>query len=753
MRDGNKRPPVDTKAWLLKLCAFALVVAAVYIPINGIFEYCFLLVAAILTFTGTVVVAPRRWLLACCVIAATMGGKWLMAPSWIEEGHNVFLGEHADALKAGLPHDVFDFMARQFEEQYPPAKRCDPNTFWCWRAVGLLHFLKAQSLDGNFPTFRTCLEFASDCPHGFPNRVYAFSADGIFQSPLYSRRVTSIDFSDPAWLRLGFLNDGAYNWWNFASDVKRAVLDPHWWHGIHRWRVTMPWFVMYQFPKAYVGSRLCWQGDVLWEAADRHFDTLHHDRETCRMLASEDAGRKIFGIAIRPDTLAMHLKPVWPIWLANWLNVALTFAGVLLTLAILIRPDPKRAIMPAILIVVTLALVAMIDVTTLGGLRAQEGGNDGLFYEAAGRVILQHLVAGDFRSAMEGTEHVYYYGGPGFRYLRALEKIIFGETNLGYLSLLLIFPLVVWRVFYRFLSPSWALVLTALFIATPIGAFFGSTFFFYVKYALQGFGDTASYLFYLAGLAVIVGPTGPGRRFAPAFGGALLLALALFVRPIVAPAVAVLLGGAGIAALWQRQWHRLAGLCIGFLPVIVMPLHNWYFGGVYVLFSANISGNNLHMTPATYAAAFSELMHLNLAGPEIYAAFRQLLDFPVEFFGQWQVAGAVGYVLAAAVHLAAVAIVIYVVVAARFDPWLRLTAGAALAQHSVALFYGGAIRYFFLAWFLTMLVVAVWCEQVATPWTKARAPHFCKRIGNSWLMEKLQIVLAYAKTGLGLQAG
>jgi hypothetical protein len=755
LREGKKRPTVSGKAWLLKLCAFAVVVAAVGIPINSALDYGFLLIAAVIVFTGTTCGTARRWLFACCIVAAIVAGKWVIAPSSIEEGHNVFLGEHNNALKAGLPPDVFNFMVRQFDEQYPAAKRCDPDTLWCWRSEGLLHFLEAQSSYGYFPTYRTCLEFSSKCPHGFPVRAYAFSGDAVFQAPAYSRRVTSINFNDPAWLRLGFLNDGAYNWWNLASDVKRAVLDPQWWHGIHRWRITTPWFVIYQFPKAYADSQLCWRGDVLWETADQHFDTLHHEGEACRTLTSVDIGRKVFGIGIKPNSLAMHLKPVWPIWLANWLNVALSFAGGLLTLALLIRLDLKRAIMPAALIAVTLALIAMIDVTTFGGLRAQEGGNDGLFYDAAGRVILQHLLAGDVRSAFEGTEQVYYYGGPGFRYLRALEMTIFGDTNLGYLSLLLVFPLVVWRLFRSFLSLHWALVLLALFVLTPFGAFFGTTFFFYLKYALQGFSDTASYMFFLAGLAVIVGPMAPGTgpRFAPAAGAGLLFMLALFVRPVVAPAVAVILGGAGLASLWQRQWHRLAGLCVGFAPAIVMPLHNWYFGGVFVPLSANVESEVLHMPPRAYPAAFSELMHLDLAGPNLHKAYLQFLDFPVEFLGQWQIGGPLFYFLSAVVHWAAVVILIYVMCRGRrFDPWLRLTVGAALAQHSVALFYGGAIRYFFLAWFLTMLAVAVWCEQVATPWTKARAPRLYKRIGKSWLLTKLQAVLGHVETGLRLRA-
>ena len=80
------------------------------------------------------------------------------------------------------------------------------------------------------------------------------------------------------------------------------------------------------------------------------------------------------------------------------------------------------------------------------------------------------------------------------------------------------------------------------------------------------------------------------------------------MKPIVAPAAAVLLGGAGVAALYWRQWARLAGLCVGFLPVFSMALHNWVYGHVFVLFSANAEHSALLvMPPSAYAAAAHEL--------------------------------------------------------------------------------------------------------------------------------------------------
>ena len=185
-----------------------------------------------------------------------------------------------------------------------------------------------------------------------------------------------------------------------------------------------------------------------------------------------------------------------------------------------------------------------------------------------------------------------YYGGPGLRYFRAAEHFIFGDGFLGYLSLTLLLPFMVFAAFRRFLGARAALALVLVFIAIPIGALFGSTFYQYAKWAARGFADPAAATLFLAGFVALIGPTaaGPNSRFAPAFGAGLLFALALWVRPNLAPGAGVLLGGAGFAALWQVQLWRVAGLCLGFLPVFGMALHNWVFGGVFVLFSAQHYG-------------------------------------------------------------------------------------------------------------------------------------------------------------------
>ena len=205
------------------------------------------------------------------------------------------------------------------------------------------------------------------------------------------------------------------------------------------------------------------------------------------------------------------------------------------------------------------------------------------------------------------------------------------------------------------------------------------------------------------------------------------------MKPVVAPAAAVLLGGAGLAALYSRQFSRLAGMCIGFVPVFSMALHNWVYGHVFVLFSSNAADSNLLvMPPSAYAGALRQLLILDFSG--LARALTQIADWlsgPAESY--WTIP----------LNAAGVAVLVYVVRRGRaFDPWLRLLGGAALAQHAVALFYNAAAaRYHFLTWFLTLVVVMVFLHEVGVGWLQRHYPVLADRIathpGSRWLASGL----------------
>ena len=128
----------------------------------------------------------------------------------------------------------------------------------------------------------------------------------------------------------------------------------------------------------------------------------------------------------------------------------------------------------------------------------------------------------------------------------------------------------------------------------------------------------------------------------------------------------------------SRQWRRAAGLCVGFVPVLSMALHNWIYGHVFVPLSANAAHPDvLVMPPSAYAQASRELFTLNFSGGYL---LRALLQIP-----RWLSGPAESYATAP-LNAGGVAVLLYVLIRGRgFDPWLRLIAAAALAQHAVAL--------------------------------------------------------------------
>jgi hypothetical protein len=194
------------------------------------------------------------------------------------------------------------------------------------------------------------------------------------------------------------------------------------------------------------------------------------------------------------------------------------------------------------------------------------------------------------------------------------------------------------------------------------------------------------------------------------------------VRPNIAPAAGLLLAGAGLAALAQRQYRRTAGLVIGFVPVLGMALHNWVYGGALVMFTATAEHPRLlMMRPSAYLATLAELMQFEFAGEHVARAIRQIAGW---------LAGPSEAVVMAPLNAAAVVVLVRVVLWREAAPWLRLTACATLVQHGVALIYASAGRYYYLTWLLTLLVVAAWVHGEGLNMLRRRFPLFSERVAK-----------------------
>ena len=151
----------------------------------------------------------------------------------------------------------------------------------------------------------------------------------------------------------------------------------------------------------------------------------------------------------------MRLKPPWSVQLLQIAQGALALGALVGLVLALVTVKARRLTVPLVLVGLSVAVIALQDITFFGGVRPLAGGDNGLFYESVGRTILQSLLAGDYVSFLIGIEKVFYYGGPALRYFRAFEHIVFGESFLGYLSLILIMPFLVYPCFAVFYWSRW----------------------------------------------------------------------------------------------------------------------------------------------------------------------------------------------------------------------------------------------------------------------------------------------------------
>ena len=238
-----------------KLGALLLALAAVGLPVNRSRRYMPLLLCGGRHFQRRGQRARLAWAAAVAIVAVAIAGQFLLAPPRIEEGHNVFLPEARRAGARPAGRCLSPAWRDEFDALYPPAVRCKPGS--------------GRLLAGS-----------AACPTS-PSH---FPPTASWHKPPLSRSVTALDFSDPVWLRLGFINENRYNWYTAAPDVHRADRDRAFWMGLHRWHLAMPWFEMIRLPAAFVGGELCWRGDMMWEGEGGHFPRWPGDG--CRAIAA-----------------------------------------------------------------------------------------------------------------------------------------------------------------------------------------------------------------------------------------------------------------------------------------------------------------------------------------------------------------------------------------------------------------------------------------------------------------------------------
>jgi hypothetical protein len=643
-----------------KLFLIGIVVSILGIPLNSLFHVCLLVLAAIYIAANPLSVSLKKGLVIFLSAIVVMLIKPYWPRAYIQEGHNVFLTSSKDSplLTKYLPTEVYHVLKEKLDEAYPPEKQCSPQTERCWtRKVPV-------------------------------DEVYAFSADSFFKTPLYSRVVHAINFSSLETFRLGTVNDIVYNFYaQISGNIKRS---------------NTPYFVRYDFPANTEGSELCWQGHLLWKAPHHEKFSLHSAPSfQCKII--EPNGGNAFAFSFEPTSpLKMSLDLPWGLKLSKTLEqlfIILVVFGILFATVKL--NDFKKLFLPLLSVITTIVIILIIKkASLLNGYPVYQGGGDGLTHEGMGRLIAKALFEKNYLEALQGYESIFYFM-PGLRYFRALEKILFGDTNYGYVLYICFFPLIIAAFLTCLFDKKWALRLFFIFLLTPIFERFGFAHYLYVQQVKHGHAEPLGYGLFLAAIVIILKNKDQMKAY---FWAHFLFVFAIFMRPNLAIPIALFSSFTFFHMVRERSFKEVVLAYSSFGLFFLMTLHNWYFGGQFVLAtSAAFIPMNLPAAPAMYWQGLLDLLQGHLQSSNLITIKEQLYSW-----NKWS----------DSYRLLSLGAVIYYAFKARFDYFLRAIAITTLGSHVMLLFFVNSGRYSYLAWFLSFSFLILYFKEKIVPLLK-----------------------------------
>jgi hypothetical protein len=687
--------PFAGAAVMPRLALLTLIVVILGVPVNDFWRFSLLTVAVMVVCFGHIRLELLRWLVVLTVALTVVVVKWLLPSPRIEEGHNVYIpvGASLGIFEKGLPPDAHRAMRVIFEQAYLKEGAQLPGSSDWW------HHRNFQR------------------PGRFVGQAFAPSADALWDRPKYSRTVDAVRFRSQNQAQMDVINDKRLN---FYPLMKRKLMSrkknaPHSLDGSSGIdRSVMPFFVMIEINPAVIGGTICWRGDTLWEQESGQFFLSRKVERSCSEVKPQDLGKRVFALAIAPDAPRdFDVQPNLQQRLALWFKLLLSSIGAFLVLYLLVRVDaPAQLLLPATAVVATVVTTLLYWPDLVFGFRTHDAGSDGLTHESFGFEISQAVAHGDFWNALRGGEAV-FYNMPGLRYLRAIEDFLFGSAGFGIVLCTMFIPIFLFFLLRRLLPLRWSIALIVIFLFIPIFERFGFAHFLYVREMWKGFLEPIGYAAFLGALALIAHyiPTKMGAAPdapMPTFWVGLAMALSVAMRPNLAVAAALVLAMLGLWLLMERRLVTLAGLAVGFAPILLIPWHNWYFGGEIVPFTSSaFIPTNLRASPMTYVAALEEMLRVEFAGPNLTQVLSHL--------GNWNSSTDFYRLLPFLVAL-------LVVVQESYAMYLRAIALIAASLQAGLFFLDNRGRYAYLAWLLVFVVFLVVVRENFVPWLRRTYP-------------------------------
>jgi len=415
----------------------------------------------------------------------------------------------------------------------------------------------------------------------FIEKPFAFSSDNFFHHSNSTRLVNSINFKKREDLRIGQINTLNYNL-VFDKELRRSL----------------PFYILYKIPENFKNSKICGSGNIYYYFSNNNSESLTNlqfyeksDNE-CITLDREFVNIYLLGFSISSDD-ELELR----LYKNTQLNIIFTLLLIAKFFFILFfykyffelkMIDNREYIIFFLSLISSLLFIILKDVNLLTGLRYFRGGADGLFHEFQAYEIVRNLSNFKFIEAAKGGESIFYFM-PGLRYFIASNKILFGETNYGYLIIGLIMPFYIFKFFKNIFSKNISFYLVISFMFFPIFENMGFGHFNYIGQIARNHAETLSIFLIIYCLYKITESEFHLKNSQISiFFITFLLAFSAFCRPNFLPTTSIIFLYLVIKLIYLNKSLLIAAI-IGYFAIFLSMFHNLYFGNEFILFTKSSS--------------------------------------------------------------------------------------------------------------------------------------------------------------------
>lgn len=417
--------------------------------------------------------------------------------------------------------------------------------------------------------------YISNLPSCYENIINCFQNDkieSIYVSPdqiLFninkeiSRKVNSVEFSNLANARLGFVN-------YVSGNINHNKIN----------KLNTPFYVEYK--KIDHLSGLCFKGFAFIEFISGDKKGLKNNNNHC----INEPIKKFIGFSLPDNNLEVYSNE-------SGLSTYFDEVIIILFLIFLILNIDKynlkkdlRLLIPVLISIFVIFYISRFDnwfeVFNLFTFYffGFEGG-DGNKYINLSNIMFINLLNSNLSEVIRGGEDIFNFT-PGLRYFLLVCQIFSGDFYYLYFFTLFFIPKVVYKFIKIQFGKKIGYIVILSFLIFPILHHLGFSYYQFIRHAYRLYPEPLGYMFFIAGLSIFF--TDFEKNFIKMN---LLFALSVIIRPNLILSIIFIV----LLKMWKEKINILEIKNLFFIPFIgliyLFPLfHNLYFGDSFTLFTS-----------------------------------------------------------------------------------------------------------------------------------------------------------------------